>query len=688
MYNYRDYAETAVRRQSVIKGLDLMNEGSVIDEARSPFLVNVWRDYDADGGVSLSSRPGIRIKYKIDTSAATAGGKNIMTGLVQMTRFGGGYAVRMGQALFWWRYTSDVSFSVTEGKLTPSPASEAVVISQELTAEKSDRSKVRMPAVAYDNTFYFFDKGSKKIIYFIIGTDGIPVSGVFEGSLSSEGTYPDENTAPLVGINGNSNGGFNSNIPYNMMSRYYSVEYLSEADIREYKNAGKGTPVAVYLLSDSGVWTKQTADVTVGAAGIVFAEGKAPAAGTEFRVIFDRGKCENDILFGMRRFVVFDERVFAAVCDGTAANRLYWSRAGNPLFWADTDYVTDSAGGAGICDLLACGKYIVALKKDTRGESGIFLHTPQDNESDLAPRIYPSIYGLHDVGALNELSAVNVDGEPVFLSASGLKAIVSTDLTQTASVQHRSSLVDRLLCADISDAKKNTSTMTAAPRVFGFRGYICVFANSRIWFADTRQKFSNAGTKSTEYEWFKWDNAAVWIKSTFTNRARLFDVFEDVDGQLAMTCRRSDNATFYVFAFTANDGYDETMNVNGVAAKFPVLSVVSTRFENYGYPNCKKKPIRRQGYAKIEGEEIEVFSRTDGDYSEPGFSATFGVPNVYAELGQRAVSENKKDAELLYDIYVPRFTAMSVAYSSTKPMKFYYAVNGAIIKEAMKYQWH
>lgn len=58
MYNYRDYAETAVRKQSVIKGLDLMNEGSVMDESRSPLLVNVWKDYGADGGVSLSSRPG------------------------------------------------------------------------------------------------------------------------------------------------------------------------------------------------------------------------------------------------------------------------------------------------------------------------------------------------------------------------------------------------------------------------------------------------------------------------------------------------------------------------------------------------------------------------------------------------------------------------------------------------------
>ena len=467
MYNYRDYAETAVRRQSVIKGLDLMNEGSVMDESRSPLLVNVWKDYGADGGVSLSSRPGSRIKFTIDTSAVTVDGKNIMSGLVQMSEFGGGYVVRMGQVLFWWKYTASEAFTISNGNIVPS--SGAVVISQDLTAEKADRNNVRMSAVIYDNTFYFFDKGTKKIIYFYIGEDGVPVVSTFSGSLPASGAYPDENTAPLVGINGNSNGGFNSNIPYNMMSRYYTVEYLAEAETLKYLNAGSGVSAAVYLLSDSGVWTKQTSDVTVGADGIVFAEGKAPAAGTEFRVLFDRGSCESDTVFEMRRFVVFDERVFAAVCDGRKQNRLYWSRAGNPLYWADTDYVTDSHGGAGVKDLLACGKYIVALKQDVRGESGIFLHSPQDNESDLTPRIYPSVYGLHDVGAFNELSAVNVDGEPVFLSASGLKAIVSTDLTSTASIQHRSSMVDRLLCSDINNT---VGAGIGSPRVFGYQGYI------------------------------------------------------------------------------------------------------------------------------------------------------------------------------------------------------------------------
>ena len=684
MYNYRDYAETAVRRQSVIKGLDLMTEGSVMDESRSPLLVNVWKDYGADGGVSLSSRPGSRIKFTIDTSAVTVDGKNIMSGLVQMSEFGGGYVVRMGQVLFWWKYTASEAFTISNGNVVPS--SGAVVISQELTAEKADRNNVRMSAVIYDNTFYFFDKGTKKIIYFYIGEDGVPVVGTFSGSLPASGAYPDENTAPLVGINGNSNGGFNSNIPYNMMSRYYTVEYLAEAETLKYLNAGSGVSAAVYLLSASGVWTKQTADVTVGAAGIVFAEGKAPAAGTEFRVLFDRGSCENDTVFDMRRFVVFDERVFAAVCDGRKQNRLYWSRAGNPLYWADTDYVTDSHGGAGVKDLLACGKYIVALKQDVRGESGIFLHSPQDNESDLTPRIYPSIYGLHDVGAFNELSAVNVDGEPVFLSASGLKAIVSTDLTSTASIQHRSSMVDRLLCADINNT---VGSSIGAPRVFGYQGYICVFANSRIWLADTRQRFSNAGTKSTEYEWFKWDNVVPWKNisgGAWASKMRVYDVFEDVDDTLALTVRSGD--VFYVFAFDSSDGTDEMINPYNGVNRFPVLAVVTTRFENYGYPNCKKKPIRRQGYAKIEGENIEVHAKADAEYTEPRFAVPFGVPHSDADLGQRAVSEDLKDAELLYDIYIPRFTAMSVAYSSTKPMKFYYAVNGAIIKEAMKYQWH
>lgn len=682
MYNYRDYAETAVRKQYIIKGLDLTNEGSVIDEGRSPFLVNMWKDYNTDGGVCLSSRPGSRIKYKIDTSALTANGENPADGLVQLSEFGGKYVVRMGKILFLWDYASSVTFTLTDGVVTPS--SGATVIAQDLAQADADRDNVRMPAVVYDNTFYYFDAPSSRIIYFYIAEDGSPVVNIFSGAIP-QSEYPDEVTAPLVGINGNSNGGYNENLPYNMMSRYYAVEYLAEADTLTYANAGSGISVGVFLLSASGVWTKQTADVTVGAGGIIFAEGKAPAAGSEFRVVFDRSEKEADTVFAMRRFVVFDERVFAAVCDGRMQNRLYWSRAGEPLYWADTDYVSDSHGGAGVKDLLACGKYIVALKQDVRGESGIFLHSPQDNDSDLAPRIYPSIYGLHDVGVFNELSAASVDGEPVFLASDGLKAIVSTDLTSTASLEHRSSMVDRVMCADI---KSVSGAKTGTPRVFGFRGYICVFANSRLWLADTRQSFRNTATKSTEYEWFEWDNVVPWTHITngqIAARMKLYDIFEDIDGLLALTVKSG--KVLYLLTFSSEDGTDEIVEPLTEINRFPVLSAVATRFENYGYPNYKKKPMRRVGFAKVEGSEIEVFSKIEGDYASPSFGVMFGVPYSRAELGERAVGESLKGTELIYDIYSPRFTAMSVSYSSRKPMKFYYSVNGAFIKEERKYQW-
>ena len=680
MYNYRDYNETAVRKQYIIKGLDLMNEGSVVDEARSPLLVNMWKDYDADGGMCLSSRPGSRIKYTVDTEGLKASdGSNIADGLVQTAEYNGKYVVRMGQILFLWNYTDDVTFTLVDGVVTPS--ADAVVITQSLSAAAFDRSDVRMPAVVYDNTFYYFDKDDGKIIYFREETDGTVTVDTFSASLPS--AYPDEVTAPLVGINGNSAGGFDDNLPYNMLSRYYTVEYLAEKDVLAYKNAGSGVSLSVWLLSDDGVWTKKTDSVTVGADGIVFDEGHAPAEGTEFRAVFDRGSCEKDTVFGMRRYIVFDERVFAAVCDGEKLNRLYWSRAGNPLYWADTDYVTDSAGGAGIADLLPCGRYLSVLKRDVRGESGIFLHVPQDNDSELAPRIYPSVYGLHDVGALNALSAVNADGEAAFLSENGLNAIVSTDITSTASVEHRSSLVDRLLCKDIrSDAKY---AKNGAARVFGFRGYICVYANTRVWMADTRQMFKNAGSKSTEYEWFKWDNV---VPHTYTTGGatslpvNIIDIFEDVDHVLAITARVG--YRLYVFGFDAEG--DVYLN-SPYADKYPVLSVAATRFENYGYPNFIKKPLRRQGYAKIEGEDISVFCNTGGEYGEPSFRAYLGIPKNFVSLGTEAVSADISDSDLIYDIYVPRFSAMSVSFSSERPMKLYYSVNGAIVKEAVKFRW-
>ena len=137
------------------------------------------------------------------------------------------------------------------------------------------------------------------------------------------------------------------------------------------------------------------------------------------------------------------------------------------------------------------------VKEDSLYDSTLYLHSAELDSRiitcvSLSRKVYKAL------ARFLKGCFVSLLDEPMFMSKSGLKAIVSTAVTQTRSIQDRSHLINNFI------TEKDLST--AKGIVFKDKLYIAI--GNDVFVADGRQK-SKLPNGDTTYEWHHWTNIGV-----------------------------------------------------------------------------------------------------------------------------------------------------------------------------------
>jgi hypothetical protein len=224
---------------------------------------------------------------------------------------------------------------------------------------------------------------------------------------------------------------------------------------------------------------------------VTFTEGAPPVVLTdgqdsvfiEFEAESGEGKIDN-----CTECQVFDNRVFVGG-DKDYPSYIRHSKLEDPTYFGSLDYYTEGFDNSLIKSIVAGTDALYVFREPSQEHTTIFKHRPTiDAEYG---KIYPSEHSSIAIGCVGK--AINFNDDIVFFSEKGMEG-VGGDITTENAVQHRSSMVDRMLTAE-----KEYKNMILTE----WDGYLLVIIGDKIYLADSRAATTVEG--HTEYDWFYWE---------------------------------------------------------------------------------------------------------------------------------------------------------------------------------------
>ncbi len=490
--------------------------------------------------------------------------------------------------------------------------------------------------------------------------------------------------APVTYINANKYGAGDPYERINLMSPYFSVQFLGD---------GESTEFSLPLLTAMPLKWESEEDEFFKSLNGTQTAGKvkldnAPADGEKFYVLCKMAGSEYDlnrrIAGSMEIPQIYDNRVFLAGAENEYKNRIIHSGIDNPLYFPDNAYYEEAQGSGKITALLPVKGQLAVIKEDSDGKNAVYLHTPQDTENDLAPRIYPSTYGIVDNGCINPECYTVFGGEALYLSRNGLMSVSSTDLSDERSIEFRSSNV-------FSDKKVNKDAFMWKDDDFLY------IQNGKddptVYIADKRNRTYNKNTLSQEFEWFVWDG--IYISDTDKNYpvlscaesdGKVYFNFWDPDSSTG-AIGAEDAGCVYMLTYDRDDSgkYEDEagyISVSEVTLKktvrpLPVYSVFSTPLYDYGSPHIYKNCVRRGCVAGMSAE-TEVYMNTSPVFAEVYLKRTsaggvvdeaeWSLPDGY----KKVITAVQRGNNLIFRPSLKRWLYISyVFYSPGEPVTLY-----------------
>lgn len=448
-----DTGERVLRKYGGFRGVDF--RGAECELSRSPDAVNVWKSYKGIDGIE--TRPAMK-----HTELFTDPVYGIFF-------FRGVMIVHSGTKLY----------TVTNG-------TKKVIF--------SSAKAVNSSAFVYEKKWYFKD-GTNYISY-----DGSSVKNVEEDAY-----------VPVTSIGRTPTGGGTQFQDVNLLSPYRINKFVANGRWQEVEVEGENDPdnkeyvgdrafhldardidkgfVPVVKHNDVAV-TNFTVDYTNGIITFTKApEAPLTAGQSNVEILFKKTNSDYpDQIKKCTLLQVFDNRVFFS--GNPDYPSVIWHCAlDDPSYCPDTNYYEEGMDDSPIRGLVAGNNAIWVFREPSDANTTIFYHNPVSD--DVEGKIYPSQHSSISVGCVGR--AVNFGDDIVFFSERGMEGI-SGDITTEQVLAHRSTLVDPLLTAE-----KGYKDMILAE----WSGYLLVIINSRVYLADSRNKFAH--NNHYEYEWFYWE---------------------------------------------------------------------------------------------------------------------------------------------------------------------------------------
>lgn len=570
----RRTATPRMRVYQKFKGVDFSSDEAQVALQRSPNSLNMYKNYSVELGQCVETRPGFRkqVVFPRRTDNTVYGQLFFENRRLTVPRIQPLFHV--GDALYLWDSYPQRAETLSEEGENPG----LVTLYTGLACAYSEM-------VAFDGRVYVLDGQS------LLCFDGEKVTPVRENALLPT-TYIGR--APL--------GGGTQYQQINLLNDAFVNTFLSDGTSRDYYLSATGIDGVDKVTVDGR--TLDTGQYTVDAENGVVKFSTAPpipqTPGQDTVAITARkhraGYAER--IERCTVAAVFDDRLFLAGNPDTP-NVVYFSQKNDPTYFGEITYETDGKEPTAVVGLMRIGGQLAAIKEESQQEPTVFLHVPTETGVELSPKSYPASEGLSGIGAAGRRVCLNFLDDPVFLSAMGLKAIGKLSIASERSIEHRSSLVDGRLV--------NEKEMDRA-QLSSWRGYLLCLVNGRLYLADSRQRFVQAATRHTEYEWYFWDNIGLYEDGTFCAATGLY-AYRD---QLYFGTENGVVCTFNTDLLKNDTGElaAEAYNDDGQA----IFWCWTTPFDALGQPNRVKKDNKRGGVLELKSMthgEVKGKARTN-----------------------------------------------------------------------------
>ena len=430
------------------RGVDFLNESSLVDLRRSPDALNVWKNYQDSQGLCIETRQGFRLLGTI--------GEGKVNGLYVL---GDTAIVHVGTSLYKWQGFPNVPTAQT------------------LTTIYTGMANARSVFNKFQDNLYIND-GTNYLYY--NGTTVAPVSGIAYVPTTTIGRQPSGGGEFLEDVNTLTPKRKNS-----FVGNGTAVDYVLDA-------IGIDSVESV-VVNDVTLTPETDYTVNLGTGTVTFSTApSAPALSGQDNVIIAFSKTitgYTNRIAKCKKAVIWDNRMFYTG-NPTYPNALFHSKLNDPTYISDLSYYEDGSNNSAIKDIIVGSNVLWAFKDKDQNNANVFYHTRDLDAEEGA--VYPTVQGNVATGCY--VSAYNFGDDIVYLSKNGLEGIITTELDSRQVISHRSSFVD---------AKLINLTDYDLSEFCEYKGYLLILVNDKVFLADSRQKYESE--TGFEYEWYYWD---------------------------------------------------------------------------------------------------------------------------------------------------------------------------------------
>jgi len=386
----------------------------------------------------------------------------------------------------------------------------------------------RSKSFVFDNKLYILD-GTYYLVF-----DGYSVRQVCENAY-----------APTIVISRAPTGGGTPFEPVNLISRFWEEDFLGTASATVYQMTTEnldGDEVTAYTLNNNGTWKALTEGVdftvnrTTGQVTFVTAPGVSPVTGEDnVRIVatktrdgyFERiNSCTVFAAYGVNGT---PDRVFLG--GGVTNNVDHYSAMGNPSYFGDSWYALLGQGDSKVVGYSVISNCLAAHKSGGSDGRSIIVRTGQLLEygDGSTAAAFPVVNTLIGEPAVSPYAFAYLGQEPLFLTANGVCAITSEELSGERCTQQRSMF--------ISAALQAASGKDAAFAVI-YRDFYVLALDGDLYLLDGLQKAysQNAPYSSFQYEAYCFPQIGarlLWTEGDYlwfgTADGRLCRFFSDPD---------------------------------------------------------------------------------------------------------------------------------------------------------------
>ena len=515
-----NFGKTGAQTKRVLEitsfaGIDLSSTPADIDKRRSPHAPNMMPDSIGNPikrtGFQLYESYGDRINgfYKLGEHRIIHAGSRLYLDGAQI-REGVNDGISSGQVVGekLWFFDGEEALAIDENGAVA--ISEIAYIPTVLISKNADfaEREILLTGDGYTREFVAEYRISELVS---VKVDGVSTEATLSGRKIIFDNAPASGSKISVLVEAKQEPAGSIKEEFNLLSRRWKESFLCDTGTEKIFTLSKGglsdEAVKAFVMNENGDWEEKhenedfTVDRENGKITFSTAVGKTPVSGTDNLVIEAEKVFEGyaDKVNLCRMSIAFDT--------GGTANRIFicgnpnepetdrWCAAKDPTYWPDIYYSSLGAKGSKIIGYSVIENLLATyISGSCDGRSIVIRSSAVDEMGNIS---FPIERHLQGEEAVAEKGFAYMDREQLFLTARGVYAITTEDISGEKYTQNRSYFINRALCSE--ENLKNAFCTK-------WKQFYVISINGKLYLIDTGRRSYEKGEplSSFQYEAYLW----------------------------------------------------------------------------------------------------------------------------------------------------------------------------------------